>query len=85
MRNTMSNRFLHIVESAKDNKQLFESSMMDLKDSLNESVRDAAFPEAKLYSMKAPKTETTGWLRGALSYPWVVVCIVVPAIMDTLF
>ena len=87
----MSNQFLHIIESASANKQMFDSSMEKLRNTLDNSIQAMKVPAPEIYSTKAIKQEeaksskyATGWLKGSLSYPWVVVCIIIPAIFDVL-
>ncbi len=77
----MSSKFLRMIDDAQECKRDFDMSVGFLKDSLHESVVTAHSKPGKV-EFVAPKVETTGWLKGALSYPWVVVCIVVPAIME---
>lgn len=72
----MTTRFMNIIDSANSSKEQFESSMESLKGSLQDSVKASSgtFVEAH-----APKT---GWLRGSLSYPWVLICTIAPAIKE---
>ena len=77
----MSSKFLRMIGSAQECKRDFDISVGYLKDSLHESVATAQSKSCKVEFIPQ-KVETTGWLKGALSYPWVVVCIVVPAIME---
>ncbi|MCQ2055529.1 MAG: hypothetical protein MJY82_09620 [Fibrobacter sp.] len=77
----MSKKFKHIFESANANKKLFDASVEGIKDALNTSI-------SKVYTV-SPKQPirtyvSTGWLRGSLSYPWVVVCIIIPAILEVI-
>ena len=77
----MSSKFLQMIGTAQESKRDFDMSVGYLKDSLHESVVTAQSKPRKV-EFVSQKVETTGWLKGALSYPWVVVCIVVPAIME---
>lgn len=77
----MSSKFLQMIGTAQESKRDFDMSVGYLKDSLHESVATAQSKPRKV-EFAPQKVETTGWLKGALSYPWVVVCIVVPAIME---
>ncbi len=77
----MTTRFMNIIDSANSSKEQFESSMESLKDSLQHSVKAAEVkPSAEFVSAKAPTS--TGWLRGSLSYPWVLICTIAPAIKE---
>ena len=79
----MSNNLLNIISSAQKSKQEFDMSVDCLKDTLHRSVVTAQ-SEPRKVEFTSQKVETTGWLKGALSYPWVVVCIVVPAVMEVI-
>lgn len=72
----MNNRFKNIIDSANVNKEKFDVSMESLKGSLKQSV------EAPNISFVASATPKTGWLRGSLSYPWVLICTIAPAIKE---
>jgi hypothetical protein len=37
---------------------------------------------ARIYVRDNSKPVSTGWLRGSLSYPWAIVCIVIPAVLN---
>ena len=75
----MTSNFMNIVAKASENKSRFDTSMLGLKDELEKSVsRDVSMVRAHVRHSKC----TTGWLPGALSYPWIFVCIVIPAVMD---
>ena len=77
----MSIKFLQMIDSAQESKRQFDMSVVYLKDSLHESVTTA---QSKIQPVhfEPNKVQTTGWLKGALSYPWVVVCIIIPAVME---
>ncbi len=72
----MSNRFMNIIDSANLNKEKFDSSMESLKGSLQDSVEASS---SVLVSDVAPKT---GWLKGSLSYPWVLICTIAPSLKE---
>ena len=75
----MNSNFMNIVAKAGENKSRFDASLLGLKDELDRAVsRDAHLVRAHVRK----SSPTTGWLRGALSYPWIFVCIVIPAVMD---
>ncbi len=71
----MNQRFMSLVASAAANKEQFDNSMEDLKVSLQESVESPI-------SVASPAAPKTGWLKGSLSYPWVLVCSIAPAIKE---
>ena len=77
----MSSKFLQMIDSAQESKREFDLSVVYLKDSLHESVTTAQ-SQMQQVSFNSNKVQTTGWLRGALSYPWVVVCTIIPAVME---
>ena len=77
----MSSKLLQMIDSAQERKRMFDQSVVYLKDSLHESVVTAQSKTQQIH-FSANKIQTTGWLKGALSYPWVVVCIIIPAITE---
>lgn len=77
----MSSKFLQLVDSAQESKREFDLSVVYLKDSLHESVA-AAQSKTQQVSFDSSKVQTTGWLRGSLSYPWVIICSIIPAVME---
>lgn len=81
----MSSNFLRLIQSAEESKCAFDSSMNSLKDFIKESVKDASSKnnETHFIQKNLNKIQSTGWLKGSLSYPWVVVCIIVPAVLET--
>jgi len=74
----MNSNFMDIVAKAAENKSLFDSSVENIKEALDDSIKVPAHAVMHV----APRSESTGWLRGALSYPWAIVCLVIPAVMD---
>ena len=77
----MSSKFLHIIDSAQESKRVFDLSVDYLRDSLHESVATAQ-SKSQSVSFNTSKVQTTGWLKGSLSYPWVVLCTIIPAVME---
>lgn len=77
----MSSKFLQMVDSAQESKRDFDLSVVYLKDSLHESVTTAQ-SKMQQVTFSANKVQTTGWLRGSLSYPWVIICSIIPAVME---
>lgn len=75
----MNSNFMNMVAKAAENKSLFDSSVESIKNALDASVKvNQTIPQHM-----TPKAQpTTGWLRGALSYPWAIVCLVIPAVLD---
>lgn len=71
----MSNHFMSIIAGASESKAKFDSSMTDLKADLKQSIENAS----EIQIAPAPKT---GWLKGSLSYPWVLVCSIVPTLKE---
>ena len=72
---------MDIVSKATANKDKFDSSVEDIVDALDTSVKVAS-RKTWTNPLRRPPVQTTGWLRGALSYPWVVVCVVLPVIFE---
>lgn len=74
----MNKNFKNILAKATVNKNQFDSSVEGIKDALDTYIK--VNPRTQpIVPQSAP---STGWLRGALSYPWIFVCIVIPAVMD---
>lgn len=69
------NHFMNMVAEASANKEKFDNDLNTLKASLSQSIKDVD----KVFVEAAPKT---GWLKGSLSYPWVLICSIVPAIKE---
>ncbi|WP_407441572.1 hypothetical protein [Fibrobacter sp.] len=82
----MVNNFKHMIESASLRKQTFDYSVKNLKNDLEQDIRK----ESIVCNTKTDNElvraglSRTGWLRGSLSYPWILVCIVIPAVLDVL-
>lgn len=66
---------MNIVAEATANKEKFDNDLNNLKANLHQSIKDAD----KVFVEATPKT---GWLKGSLSYPWVLICSIVPAIKE---
>ena len=71
----MNYRFENFINSASANKQAFESSIKSVSSELESMVSTNSTPVV-------PSPAKTGWLRGSLSYPWVIVCSLVPSLKD---
>ena len=77
----MSIKFLQMIDSAQESKRDFDLSVVYLKDSLHQSIK-TSHSNMQRVTFDADKVQTTGWLKGALSYPWVIVCTIIPAVME---
>ncbi|WP_405341158.1 hypothetical protein [Fibrobacter sp.] len=71
----MNSRFENFISSANENKATFDSSIESVRSSLNAMTASASTPAVQSAS-------TTGWLKGSLSYPWVLVCSLVPSLKE---
>lgn len=81
----MKNNFANIIAAAASNKSSFDNSIESVKNLLDVSVQDSAKSLANIQKVEfAEKELRTGWLRGSLSYPWVVVCFIIPSVIDSL-
>ena len=76
--NNMNSNFMNIVAKAAENKSLFDSSVENIKVALDDSIKVST----QAVPHMTPKPESTGWLPGALSFPWALFCLVIPAILD---
>ncbi|MBO7414927.1 MAG: hypothetical protein J6U20_14940 [Fibrobacter sp.] len=79
----MKHSFMDIVSKASANKSRFDSSVEEIAGALDISIKAASHKKWVTPAHRAP-LQTTGWLRGALSYPWVVVTAIIPAVLDTI-
>lgn len=75
----MNSNFMNMVAKAVENKSLFDTSVESIKEALDVSVKVTPKVVSHMPTQARP---TTGWLRGALSYPWAIVCLVIPAVLD---
>ena len=75
----MNSNFMNIVAKAAENKSLFDSSVESIKEALDASIK---VPTRATPRMPPKAQPSTGWLRGGLSYPWAIVCLVIPAVFD---
>ena len=71
----MNTRFRNFISSANASKASFDSSIESVRCSLDSMMADSGIPAA-------PAVAKTGWLKGSLSYPWVLVCSLVPSFKD---
>lgn len=71
----MNYRFAKIINSASANKRKFECSIAGVRDSLNGMTHTAG----ETFVQGSAKT---GWLKGSFSYPWVLICSLVPSIKE---
>ena len=71
----MNYRFENFINSASANKQAFESSIESVRSELDSMVSSNT-------AHVVPSPAKTGWLKGSLSYPWVIVCSLVPSLKD---
>lgn len=71
----MNYRFENFINSASANKQAFESSIESVRSELDSMV-------SSNIARAVPSPAKTGWLKGSLSYPWVIVCSLVPSLKD---
>ena len=76
----MSNNFLSIMAKANESRNRFDSTLSSLSGELKSSVR--ASKGLQLNKSDFERKPSTGWLKGSLSYPWAIVCIVIPAVLD---
>ena len=75
----MTNRFEHYYESATASKKQFDASVCSVKEALQVSLNTS---RARIFVCDHSEPVSTGWLRGSLSYPWAIVCIVIPAVLN---
>lgn len=79
----MKNNFTHIIKAAASQKRSFDTSIESVKNILDESIQNSV--QGNVQKVEFAKQEyRTGWLRGSLSYPWVIVCFIIPSVIDSL-
>ena len=71
----MNYRFKNFIDSASVSKQAFDTSIEGVRSSLESMIASNNTPVV-------PSPAKTGWLKGSLSYPWVIVCSLVPSLKD---
>ena len=70
-----------MIDSAQESKRDCDLSVVYVKESLHQSIK-TAHSNMQRVTFDTDKVQTTGWLKGALSYPWVIVCTIIPAVME---
>lgn len=81
----MKNNFTHIINAAASQKRSFDTSIESVKNILDESIQNSIQVQRNVHKVEfAQKEFRTGWLRGSLSYPWVIVCFIIPSVIDSL-
>ncbi|MBQ3778790.1 hypothetical protein [Fibrobacter sp. UWB13] len=83
----MKNSFKCYIDSATAQKKLFDESIDNVKGALVKVVSESMVhsdSEMQVFKKQEPAYSTTGWLKGALSYPWAIVSIVIPSILENL-
>jgi len=83
----MKKSFKCYIDSATAQKRLFDESIDNVKDSLIKAVAESTVrndSDVQLFKKPEPVYSSTGWLKGALSYPWAIVSVVIPSIIENL-
>jgi len=88
----MKNSFKCYIDSAAVQKKLFDESVDNVKESLNRVIEESSltvqFNEMedakKVVFQKDEPAYSTGWLKGALSYPWAIVSIIIPSFLENI-
>ena len=81
----MKNSFKCYIDSATAQKKLFDESIDNVKDSLVKVVAESTVKsDVQFFKKPEPVYSSTGWLKGALSYPWAIVSVVIPSIIENL-
>lgn len=81
----MKNNFTHIIKAAASQKRSFDTSIESVRNILDESIQTYSNIPANIQKVEFSQKEfRTGWLRGSLSYPWVIVCFIIPSVIDSL-
>lgn len=86
----MNQRFNHILNNLESRVDLFNLKKELLSKSLNHVIKQEAKKESEIKKQKAthtplsPSFEKTGWIPGALSYPWIISFLFIPEIIKNL-
>ena len=81
----MKNSFKCYIDSAAAQKRLFDESIDNVKDSLVKVVAESTVKsDVQFFKKPDPVYSSTGWLKGALSYPWAIVSVIIPSILENL-
>jgi hypothetical protein len=81
----MKNSFKCYIDSAAAQKRLFDESIDNVKDSLVKVVAESTVKsDVQFFKKPEPVYSSTGWLKGALSYPWAIVSVIIPSILENL-
>ena len=82
----MKKSFKCYIDSATVQKKLFDESIGSVKDSLVRTISESTSNSCNVQLFKKPEPaySTTGWLKGALSYPWAIVSVIIPSILENL-
>lgn len=83
----MKNSFKCYIDSATAQKRLFDESVDNVKDSLTKFITESSYQgyEDLRFAKKPEPVYSTGWLKGALSYPWVLVSVIIPSFLEDIF
>lgn len=81
----MKKSFKCYIDSATAQKRLFDESIDNVKDSLIKAVAESTVKsDVQFFKKPEPVYSSTGWLKGALSYPWAIVSVIIPSIIENL-
>ena len=83
----MKNSFKCYIDSAAAQKKQFEDSVDNVKDSLSKVITESSSHNYKGLNTtpREPVYSSTGWLKGALSYPWAIVSVIIPSFLEDIF
>ena len=83
----MKNSFKCYIDSAAAQKKQFDESVDNVKDSLTKVIMESSSHDYK--GLKITPSDhvysATGWLKGALSYPWAIVSVIIPSFLEDIF
>ena len=83
----MKNSFKCYIDSATAHKKQFDESVDNVKDSLEKVITESSSTDYRdlLVAQKDAPVYATGWLKGALSYPWAIVSVIIPSFLENIF
>ena len=82
----MKNSFKCYIDSATAQKRLFDESVGNVKDSLTKVITESSSQGySELHFQNPERVYSTGLLKGALSYPWAIVSVIIPSFLEDIF
>lgn len=75
----MNKNIENYVHAAYANQKEFQKSVELVKSALRTSINNSSDTELP-YEVVPQQVSRTGWLKGFLSYPWMMICTIIPVL-----